>query len=161
MRKGNEIPFGARAFGQSLTPNDTQKSVKATPIDGVRKTGGQGDPEETKEPKKKMHVGTAGLILGKKDTIQMVSVKPILEAFKRNTPEGKDVKKQYARMKELEKGDENNIVQALDQLTDILCQAAYFQKAYDILKLALSEYENNGLLNEIMARICFIMEQFD
>jgi len=44
----------------------------------------------------------------------MVSVKPILEAFKSNTAVGKDVKKQYARMKELEKGDENNIVQALD-----------------------------------------------
>jgi hypothetical protein len=70
--------------------------------------------EETKEPKKKMQVGTGGQILGKKDTVQMVSVKPILEAFKSNTAVGKDVKKQYARMKELEKGDENNIVQALD-----------------------------------------------
>lgn len=108
-----------------------------------------------------MQVGTGGQILGKKDTIQMVSVKPILEAFKSNTAVGKDVKKQYARMKELEKGDENNIVQALDQLTDILCQAAYFQKAFDILKEALQEYENNGLLHEIMARICFIMEKFD
>lgn len=67
----------------------------------------------------------------------MVSVKPILEAFKRNTAEAKDIKKLYENMKKLEKGDENNIVQALDQLTDILCQAAYFQKAYDILKLAL------------------------
>lgn len=127
MRKGNEIPFGARVFGQTLAPNDTQKSVKSAPIDGTRKTAGQGDPEETKEPKKKMHVGTNGQILGKKDATQMISVKPILEAIKRNTPEGKDLKKQYARMKELEKNDEDNIVQALDQLTDILCQAAYFQ----------------------------------
>ena len=61
-------------------------------------------------------------------------------------------------MKELEKNDEDKIVQALDQLTDILCQAAYFQKAQDMLKLALNNYENNGELNEIMARICFIME---
>lgn len=27
--------------------------------------------------------------------------------------------------------------------------------------MALQEYENNCHLNEIMARICFIMEQFD
>lgn len=44
----------------------------------------------------------------------MVSVKPILEAFKRNTAEGKDIKKLYENMKKLEKGDENNIVQALE-----------------------------------------------
>lgn len=56
----------------------------------------------------------------------MVSVKPVLEAFKSNTKEGKDVKKQFSRMKDLEKGDEDNIVTGLDQLTDILCQAAYF-----------------------------------
>jgi tetratricopeptide (TPR) repeat protein len=91
----------------------------------------------------------------------MISVKPVLEAFKSNTKDGKDVKKQFARIKELEKGNEDNIVTALDQLTDILCQAAFFQKAFDILKVALQDYENNCHLNEIMARICFIMEQFD
>ena len=53
-------------------------------------------------------------------------MKPILEAFKSNTKEGRDVKKQFARMKDLENNDEWNIVTALDQLTDILCQAAYF-----------------------------------
>jgi hypothetical protein len=64
-------------------------------------------------------------------------------------------------MRDLEKDDETNIVTALDQLTDILCQAAYFQKAFDILKTALVDYEHNAYLNEIMARVCFIMEQFD
>lgn len=66
-------------------------------------------------------MGTGGHILGKKDCIQMVSVKPVLEAFKSNTKEGRDLKKQYAKMKELEKHDEDKIVLALDQLTDILC----------------------------------------
>lgn len=122
-----------------------------------------GTGEETKGdgPKKKVQVGTGGQVLGRKDQGLMVSVKPILEAFKSNTKEGRDVKKQFARMGDLENHDEYNIVTALDQLTDILCQAAYFQKAYDILKTALGEYEHNCYLNEIMARVCFIMEQFD
>lgn len=30
-----------------------------------------------------------------------------------------------------------------------------------MLKTALQDFENNCHLNEIMARICFIMEQFD
>lgn len=60
-------------------------------------------------------------MLGKKDVGMMVSVKPVLEAFRSNTKEGKDVKKQFSRMRELEKDDEDNIVTALDQLTDILC----------------------------------------
>lgn len=122
---------------------------------------GQNTLEETKEGKKKVQVGTGGHVLGKKDVGMMVSVKPVLEAFRSNTKEGKDVKKQFSRMRELEKDDEDNIVTALDQLTDILCQAAYFQKAFDILKTALVDYEGNGRLNEIMARVCFIMEQFD
>ena len=86
--------------------------------------------EETKDPKKKMQVGTGGQILGKKDTVQMVSVKPILEAFKSNTAVGKDVKKQYARMKELEKGDENNIHRSQEMQTFALQD---FSKAFQVL----------------------------
>lgn len=62
-----------------------------------------------------------GKILGKKNTVQMVSVEPILKAFKSGTKDGRDTKKQYAAMKKLENNDEDKIVDALDQLTDILC----------------------------------------
>jgi len=56
----------------------------------------------------------------------METVKTILANFKSNTKDGLDVKKQYALLKELEEDDEDNIVAALEQLSDILCQAAFF-----------------------------------
>jgi hypothetical protein len=51
----------------------------------------------------------------------MVSVEPILKAFKSGTKDVRDTKKQYAAMKKLENNDEDKIIEALDQLTDILC----------------------------------------
>jgi hypothetical protein len=46
-----------------------------------------------------------GKILGKKNAVQMVSVEPILKAFKSGTKDGRDTKKQYAAMKKLENND--------------------------------------------------------
>lgn len=116
MRKGNMQPSG----------KSWQDPMNKTPIPGGSSSkDGTAFPkastiialtnnEETKDNKKKVHVGLGGNVLGKKDVGMMVSVKPVLEAFKSNTKEGKDVKKQFARMKDLENGDEENIVTALD-----------------------------------------------
>lgn len=46
-------------------------------------------------------------------------------------------------------------------MTDILCQVTYFNKAFELLKIALEDIKGNPVLFELIARVCFVMELFD
>ena len=66
----------------------------------------------------------------------------------------------YAVIKDLEKDDLSSIEKALEQLTNLLCEVCYFDKAYAIMKVALKDKKDNPVLHEITARLAFIMEDF-
>jgi hypothetical protein len=42
-----------------------------------------------------------------------------------------------------------------------LCGASYFRKAQDILEVANKDMKGNPILHELIARVAFIMENFD
>jgi len=50
---------------------------------------------------------------------------------------------------------------AFEQLSDILCSIGHFSKAYDLLDQALKVIPSNPVLHELIARVAFIMENFD
>ena len=53
-----------------------------------------------------------------------------------------------------------DILAALEQLSDILCNVTYFQKAYDILSAASKDINGSPVLAELIARVAFVMEDF-
>ena len=53
-----------------------------------------------------------------------------------------------------------DILAALEQLSDILCNVTYFQKAYDILSAASKDINGSPVLHELIARVAFVMEDF-
>ena len=85
------------------------------------------------------------------------SVEEVIDMFKRGN---RDLHDAYRKIKETEK-EIPDIVASLEQLTDILCQVTYFNKAFDLLKIALEDIKGNPILFELIARVCFIMEMFD
>ena len=72
----------------------------------------------------------------------------------------RDANEAYAKVKDLEQ-EIPKIVEALEQLSDILCQVTYFQKAYDILSAATKDIKGNPVLHELVARVAFVMESFE
>lgn len=53
-----------------------------------------------------------------------------------------------------------DILAALEQLSDILCQVTYFTKAYEILSTAAKDINGSPVLHELIARVAFVMEDF-
>ena len=53
------------------------------------------------------------------------------------------------------------MLSSLEQLSDVLCSIGYFTKAYDLLEAAFKVIPKDPLLHELIARVCFIMENFD
>ena len=53
-----------------------------------------------------------------------------------------------------------DILAALEQLSDILCNVTYLQKAYDILSAASKDINGSPVLHELIARVAFVMEDF-
>lgn len=86
------------------------------------------------------------------------SVDAVLEQFRNGN---RDVEAAYNLMKQMEGEDIAAIVDALEQLSDILCQATYFTKAYDILSVAVKDIQGNPVLHELIARVAFVMENFE
>lgn len=81
----------------------------------------------------------------------------MLENFKKGH---RDVQFSYAVIKDLEKDDLKGIEEALDQLTNVLCEVCLWDKAYAIMKVAMKDKKDNARLHEITARLAFIMEDF-
>lgn len=86
------------------------------------------------------------------------SVDAVLEQFRNNN---RDAEAAYNLIKNMEGEDIASIVDALDQLSDILCQATYFTKAYEILGIAVKDIQGNPVLHELIARVAFVMENFE
>lgn len=53
-----------------------------------------------------------------------------------------------------------DILEALEQLSDILCKVTYFSKAYEILNAASKDINGSPVLHELIARVAFVMEDF-
>lgn len=53
-----------------------------------------------------------------------------------------------------------DILAALEQLSDILCNVTYFSKAYEILSAAAKDISGSPVLHELIARVAFVMEDF-
>lgn len=53
------------------------------------------------------------------------------------------------------------MVASLEQLSDILCSIGHFSKAYDLLESAMKVIPSDAILHELIARVAFIMENFD
>ena len=60
-----------------------------------------------------------------------------------------------------ENGNPEFILKSLEQLSDVLCSIGYFQKAIDLLNGGLKYLPKNPLIHELIARVYFIMENFD
>lgn len=64
------------------------------------------------------------------------SVDAVLDMFRANDRKPENA---YNKVKEMEGENLANIIEALDQLSDVLCQATYFSKAYEILSVAIKD----------------------
>lgn len=53
-----------------------------------------------------------------------------------------------------------DILAALEQLSDILCQVTYFSKAKEVLSAACKDINGSPVLHELLARVYFVMEDF-
>ena len=60
-----------------------------------------------------------------------------------------------------ENGHQSNMVQSLEQLSDVLCGIGHFSKAFDLLDAAFKYIPRDPILHELIARVAFIMENFD
>ena len=85
------------------------------------------------------------------------SVNEVLGHFKKGH---RDASFAYVVIKDLEQDDITSIEQALEQLIDVLCELTLFEKAYQIMKVAMKDKKDSARLHEIFARYHFIMEDF-
>jgi len=53
------------------------------------------------------------------------------------------------------------MVQSFEQLSDVLCGIGHFSKAMDLLEAANKVIPRDATLHELIARVAFIMENFD
>ena len=72
----------------------------------------------------------------------------------------RDVNNAYQTIKTKENESIPDILDALDQLQDILCKVTYFSKAYEILNTAAKDINGSPVLHELIARVAFVMEDF-
>lgn len=73
----------------------------------------------------------------------------------------RDVNAAVKIVNEGENGNQANMVQSLEQLSDVLCGIGHFSKAYDLLDAAFKYIPRDPILHELIARVAFIMENFD
>ena len=85
------------------------------------------------------------------------SVNTVLDHFKKGH---RDASFAYVVIKDIEQDDITSIEQALEQLIDVLCELTLFDKAYQIMKVAMKDKKDSARLHEIFARYHFIMEDF-
>lgn len=53
------------------------------------------------------------------------------------------------------------MVQAFEQLSDVLCGIGHFTKAMDLLEAGQKVCPKDPIMHELIARVAFIMENFD
>jgi len=73
----------------------------------------------------------------------------------------RDVNKAVKLIAEGENGNQANMVQAFEQLSDVLCGIGHFGKAMDLLEAGSRQVPRDPTMHELIARVAFIMENFD
>ena len=85
------------------------------------------------------------------------SVEEVLNQFRQGN---RDVVQAYDTIKKMENQEIPDILAALEQLSNILCEVTYFSKAYEILSTAAKDINGSPVLHELIARVAFVMEDF-
>jgi hypothetical protein len=142
--------FGAGGAGAAaMNGTGVTASRDATP------TGATSRQDKTRNSK--MTQSSTPIGMGNKKSRRQ-SVETVLEMFRNGQ---RDPRVAYQKIKEAEGEDISAVIDALDQLSEILCQATYFKKAYEILSEAIKDIKGNPVLHELVARLAFVMESFD
>ncbi len=113
----------------------------------------RGTLEKYKKPKEAIGHTLENLAVERRNTVEEV-----LAMFKAGN---RDVNAAAKLVNEGELGNVPNMLAAFEQLSDVLCSIGYFSKAYDLLDAAFKYIPKDPLLHELIARVCFIMENFD
>ena len=118
-----------------------------------------------KGAKIKTNEGGAGaggeIILKPEDQVKVRrnTVEDVLDLWK------KDPKKPCAQavklIKDGENGEKKGVQQSLEQLAEILCSVGHFGKALELLESGLKEQKDDPILHELIARVAFVMEDFN
>lgn len=107
------------------------------------------------KPKPKAAVGVT---IENKAVERRNTVEEVLNLFKTGN---RDVRKAVKIVEDGEAGNQRNMLASFEQLSDILCSIGHFSKAYDLLESALKIIPSDPILHELIARVAFIMENFD
>lgn len=99
-----------------------------------------------------------GHTLENKAVVRRNVVDEVLTMFKSGN---RDVNAAVKIVNEGENGNQANMIASLEQLSDVLCSIGHFSKAYDLLEAAFKVIPKDPLLHELIARVAFIMENFD
>lgn len=86
------------------------------------------------------------------------TVEEVLAMFKKGN---RDIPQAMKIIREGENGDRKGMQQSLEQLSDMLCSVGYFGKAMELLEQGLKEVKDDPILHELIARVAFIMENFE
>ena len=99
-----------------------------------------------------------GFSLENKAVQRRNTVDEVLQLFRSGD---RDVNKAVKLVQEGENGNTQNMVASLEQLSDVLCGIGHFSKAMDLLEAANKIIPRDATLHELIARVAFIMENFD
>lgn len=99
-----------------------------------------------------------GFTLENKAVARRNTVDEVLAIFKAGD---RDVSKAVKLVQDGENGNPENMVSSFEQLSDVLCGIGHFSKAMDLLEAANKVVPRNATLHELIARVAFIMENFD
>lgn len=99
-----------------------------------------------------------GFTLENKNVQRRNVVDEVLTMFKSGN---RDVNAAVKIVNDGENGHQSNMVQSLEQLSDVLCGIGHFSKAFDLLDAAFKYIPRDPILHELIARVAFIMENFD
>lgn len=108
--------------------------------------------------KSKVTKAAIGFSLENKNVARRNVVDEVLTMFKAGN---RDVNKACQIINEGEQGNQANMLQALEQLSDVLCGIGHFGKAYDLLEAGFKYIPKDPVMHELIARVAFIMENFD
>lgn len=114
----------------------------------------RGTLEKSKKPVK----AAVGTTLEDKNVARRSVVEDVLEMFKSGK---RDMAAAAKMVHSAEGSNPEDMVRSLEQLSDVLCSIGYFQKAIDLLNQGLKFLPKSPQIHELIARVYFIMEQFD
>jgi tetratricopeptide (TPR) repeat protein len=99
-----------------------------------------------------------GFTLENRSVVRRSTVEEVLAIFKSGD---RDVNKAVKMVQDGENGNQANMAQAFEQLSDILCGIGHFSKAMELLEAGQKVCPNSPQMHELIARVAFIMENFD